>query len=99
MIIEVADFRVAPEKRGEFQSAMADAVQRVLSKAEGYLGHEILSGLESPERVLLIVRWQTLEAHTVGFRQSPAFAEWRTIIGPYFVQAPLVEHFEAPQTP
>ena len=93
MIIEVADFRVAAERRDEFQAAMVGAMKSMLGKSKGYLGHQILSCLESPERVLLIVRWQTLEDHTVGFRQSPAFAEWRAIIGPFFTQPPQVEHF------
>lgn len=95
MIVEVADFRVAPEKRAEFQSAMTGAARRLLSQTKGYLGHEILSCVESPDRVLLLVRWQTLEDHTVGFRQSPAFTEWRAAIGPYFAQPPQVEHFTA----
>jgi heme-degrading monooxygenase HmoA len=42
----------------------------------------------------LIVRWSSLEAHTVGFRQSAAFADWRAIIGPYFAKPPVVEHFD-----
>ena len=50
-------------------------------------------GLESPERYLLTIRWNTLEDHTVGFRGSPAFAQWRAIVGPYFAQPPHVEHF------
>jgi len=39
------------------------------------------------------VHWNTLEDHTQGFRESPAFAEWRAIIGPFFAQPPQVEHF------
>lgn len=93
MIVEVADFRVAAERRAEFLSAMAGAVKSVLSQAKGYLGHQTLACHENPERVLLTVRWQTLEDHTVGFRESPAFTEWRAVIGPFFAQAPQVEHF------
>lgn len=43
---------------------------------------------------MLTVEWDSLEAHTVGFRQSPAFAEWRALIGPYFAEPPQVEHFD-----
>ncbi len=49
--------------------------------------------METPGRYVLQVNWETLEDHTVGFRESPAFAQWRAIIGPYFAQAPHVEHF------
>jgi heme-degrading monooxygenase HmoA len=50
--------------------------------------------LETPGRYLLLVWWETLEAHTVGFRQSAAFGEWRAIIGSHFVSPPVVEHYE-----
>ena len=66
---------------------------RALSKAQGYQAHSILAGIESPGRYLLTVHWNTLEDHTQGFRESPAFAEWRAIIGPFFAQPPQVEHF------
>jgi heme-degrading monooxygenase HmoA len=94
MITEIADFSVKPEEQKAFASAMAGGVATVLSKSEGYLGHEILTSQESPSRVILIVRWSSLEAHTVGFRQSAAFADWRAIIGPYFTKPPVVEHFD-----
>jgi hypothetical protein len=41
-----------------------------------------------------MIYWQTLENHTVDFRGSPAFADWRAIVGPFFAEAPKVEHFE-----
>jgi heme-degrading monooxygenase HmoA len=94
MITEIADFSVKPEEQTAFANAMAAGVATVLSKSEGYLGHEILTSQESPSRVILIVRWSSLEAHTVGFRQSAAFADWRAIIGPYFAKPPVVEHFD-----
>ena len=53
-----------------------------------------MSGIESPERWLLMIWWETLENHTVDFRGSPAFADWRSIVGPFFAEAPAVEHFE-----
>ncbi|MEY2621610.1 MAG: hypothetical protein RIT26_1430 [Pseudomonadota bacterium] len=94
MITEIADLKIRTEQRAEFLAAIHRAAQTVLSKAQGYLSHQILPCVESPDRVVLIVQWKTLEDHTVGFRQSAAFADWRAIIGPYFAQAPHVEHFE-----
>ena len=93
MIVEIADFRVDPKDHEAFGQALSRGVQTVLSKAQGYRAHSILAGIESPGRYLLTVHWQTLEDHTLGFRQSPAFAEWRAIIGPFFAQPPQVEHF------
>ena len=94
MITELADFSVAPENHETFGEALAKGVTTVLSKSEGYLGHEILSSQETRGRWVLLVRWTTTEAHTVGFRQSAAFADWRAIIGPFFAKAPYVEHFD-----
>ncbi|MDD2545588.1 MAG: antibiotic biosynthesis monooxygenase [Burkholderiaceae bacterium] len=94
MITELADFSVQPDHHEAFGQALAQGVATVLSKAEGYLGHEILASQETRGRWVLLVRWSTLEAHTVGFRESSAFAEWRALIGPYFAQPPRVEHFD-----
>ena len=93
MIVEVADFRVDPKNHEAFGQALTHGVQSVLSKAQGYQAHSILAGIESPGRYLLTVHWNTLEDHTQGFRESPSFAEWRAIIGPFFAQPPQVEHF------
>ena len=94
MIVEIADFKVRPEQRAEFLQAITGAAQSILAKSEGYLGHRILACQESPGRVVLTVEWNTLEDHTVGFRQSSAFTEWRGVIGPYFLEPPHVEHFD-----
>ncbi len=94
MIVEVAEFKVAAQDRDAFSAAIARAASTVLAKAAGYRRHRILSCRESPGRFVLTVEWDSLEAHTVGFRQSPASAEWRAIIGPFFQQPPHVEHFD-----
>ena len=93
MIIEVADISINPEKHGKFKDAIAHGVRTVLSQSKGFMGHQILAGHEDPGRFMLVVKWATLEDHNIGFRESPAFAAWRSIIGPYFAKAPHVEHF------
>ncbi len=94
MIVEIADFKVRPEQRDAFAQAITGAAATVLSKAGGYRSHRILACQETSGRFILTVEWDTLEAHTVGFRQSPAFTEWRAIIGPFFLEPPHVEHFD-----
>ena len=94
MIVEIADIRTRPEDKAAFAEAIQRAATTVLAKAGGYRRHQILACLETPGRFILHVEWDTLEAHTVGFRQSPAFTEWRAIIGPFFAQPPHVEHFD-----
>lgn len=94
MIIEIADIAVQPEDRDAFAEAIQRAASTVLARAPGYRRHTILACHETPGRFVLQVEWDTVEAHTVGFRESPLFAEWRAIIGPFFARPPHVEHFD-----
>jgi heme-degrading monooxygenase HmoA len=93
MILEIADIRIQPGKQSEFDAAIQRGLHAVISKAKGFRDYEVNKGIESPERYVLMIFWETLENHTVDFRESPAFAEWRDIVGPYFAEAPIVEHF------
>ncbi len=93
MILELADIRIHPGQQAAFDEAIERAVRTVISKAEGFLGHQVHKGIENPERYLLQLSWATLENHTVDFRGSAAFAEWRAIVGPFFAAPPTVEHF------
>ena len=93
MILEFADIRIQPGKQAEFDLAIQHGVETVISKAKGFCGYKVNKGIESPERYLLMIFWETLENHTVDFRQSPAFTEWRAIVGPFFAAPPVVEHF------
>ena len=92
-VLEVADIRVKPGQGAEFEQALQRAVQTVLVQARGYRSCEVRRGIESPERFLLLIRWDSLENHTVDFRQGPLFASWRALIGPFFAEPPAVEHF------
>jgi heme-degrading monooxygenase HmoA len=93
MILELADIRIQPGKQAEFDEAIQRGIAQTISKAKGYLGHQVQKGVEAPERYLLMVRWATLENHTVDFRESAAFTEWRGIVGSFFAAPPNVEHF------
>ena len=94
MILEVADLKIHPGQQQAFDQAIVQGVTTVIAKAQGFLGYQVLRGIESPERYLLQIQWATLENHTKDFRESPAFAQWRAIVGPFFAQPPAVEHFE-----
>ena len=93
MILEQADITIHPGKQAEFDVAIQRGVETIIAKAKGFVGYEVQKGIESPERYLLLIRWQTLENHTVDFRESAAFQEWRAIVGPFFAKPPVVEHF------
>jgi len=93
VILELADIRIPPGKQAEFDEAIQRGIASVISKAEGFRGFKVNKGIESPERYVLMILWETLENHTVDFRQGPLFAQWRAIVGPYFASPPVVEHF------
>jgi len=93
MILEIADIRVLPGTGAEFEQAAQRGLTTVFPKAQGFLGHEIRHSIESPDRYVLLLQWEKLEDHTVTFRGSPLFAEWRGLVSAFFAQAPHVEHF------
>ena len=93
MILEIADIRIPPGQQAAFEAAIQRGLATVVARAEGMRGYKVNRGIESPERYVLQIFWDTLEAHTVGFREGPLFAQWRAIVGPFFAQPPVVEHF------
>ena len=93
MILEIADIRIQPGQQAAFDEAVQRGVETVIAKAKGYKGYKVNKGIESPERYVLMIFWETLEDHTVVFRGGPLFPEWRAIVGPFFAGPPTVEHF------
>jgi heme-degrading monooxygenase HmoA len=93
MILEVADITIPKGRNAEFDDAIVRGITTVISQAEGFRGWKVNRGIESTERYLLMIFWDTLEDHTVRFRGGPLFAQWRAIVGPFFAQPPVVEHF------
>ena len=94
MILELADIRIQPGQNAAFEDAIQRGVATVASKAKGFRGFKVNRGIESAERYILQIFWDTLEDHTVGFRQSELFTQWRAIVGPFFAGPPNVEHFD-----
>lgn len=93
MILELAEITIRPGEELAFDAAISRGIQTVISRAAGFRRASVHKGIESPERYVLQIEWDTLENHTVEFRGSPAFAQWRAIVGPFFAQPPRVEHF------
>ncbi len=93
MILEIADIRIPPGQQAAFEAAIELGLKTVVGQAQGFRGGHVNRGVENPERYLLQIFWDTLEDHTVGFRQGPLFAQWRAIVGPFFAVPPVVEHF------
>ena len=93
MITEIAQIDVKPGSEKDFEAAVAKAGPLFL-RAKGNKGVELHRSIENPSRYRLLVKWETLENHTVDFRGSADFAEWRALVGPYFAAPPEVEHTE-----
>ena len=94
MILEVAMLNLKPGTSAAYEAAFAQAAPLIASMP-GYVSHELQRCLEAPDRYVLLVRWQTLEDHTVHFRGSQEFQEWRSLVGPSFASPPAVVHVQA----
>lgn len=94
MILELADIRIHRGQNAAFEEAIQRGLATVISKASGFQGFSVNRGIESAERYILQIHWNTLDDHTIGFRESPQFAQWRAIVGPFFAAPPSVEHFD-----
>ncbi len=93
MIIERAAISVQPGREADFEAAFAQA-RLVVAAADGFRSLRIARGIEEPSTYLLLIEWDSVDAHMVGFRESERFTRWRELIGPFFAAPPAVEHFD-----
>ncbi|HZQ39479.1 MAG TPA: antibiotic biosynthesis monooxygenase, partial [Rhizomicrobium sp.] len=93
MILERALITVKPGQAEAFKQAFAKARPHI-EGSKGCRKVEMRQGIEHPDDFLLLVWWDTLEDHNIGFRESPAFTEWRAILGPLFAAPPQVVHHQ-----
>ena len=93
MILEVAMLRVRPGQGSEFEVAFSQA-QKIIASMPGYLSHELQRCVEVADKYILLVRWQTLADHEIGFRQSGQYQQWKKLLHHFYDPFPVVEHFE-----
>ena len=93
MILEVAVLDVKPEYKSDFEVAFQKA-QKIISSMDGYISHQLQQCLEKENRYLLLVNWQNLKDHTIGFRGSPKYQEWKKLLHHFYQPFPQVEHFQ-----
>jgi heme-degrading monooxygenase HmoA len=94
VILEVAPLHIRAGQADAFESSFR-AAQAIISATPGYISHELQRCLERPDEYLLLVRWETVEAHEVGFRGSAQYQEWKALLHHYYDPFPTVLHFEA----
>lgn len=95
MIFEHALLDVKPGQGAAFEAALAKALP-LISATQGFLGIEVRPCIEVPNRYLLLVQWESVEAHEKGFRGSPRYAEWKALLHHFYDPFPQVTHFGAP---
>lgn len=93
MILEVAMLHVIPGNSAAFEQDFKKA-SAIISSMKGYVEHQLQKCLETDHKYLLLVRWDTLEDHTVGFRESKEYIEWKTLLHHYYDPFPVVEHYQ-----
>jgi heme-degrading monooxygenase HmoA len=94
MILEIAQLQIKPGETAAFEAAFAQA-QPIIASMGGYRGHELQRCIENDHQYMLLVRWNSLEDHTLGFRQSPQYQEWRTLLHHFYDPFPTVLHYAA----
>jgi len=93
MVLESAEILIKPGMEAEFEAGVRQAAP-LFQRARGCAGMGLQRGIENPRAYRLLVRWQTVEDHTVHFRNSADFQEWRRLVGHCFDGAPTVTHLD-----
>ncbi|MBT2739091.1 antibiotic biosynthesis monooxygenase [Bacillus sp. ISL-7] len=93
MILEAVMLKVRPGMEEEYEEAFRQASE-IITSMKGYISHELQRCIEVKGKYLLLVKWETLEDHTVGFRQSNEYQEWKKQLHRFYDPFPTVEHFE-----
>jgi heme-degrading monooxygenase HmoA len=92
MILEIATLDIKPGRTAAFEAAFEKA-QRFIAASPGYQRHELQHCVENDHRYVLLAWWADIESHTVGFRQSPAYQEWKALLHDFYDPFPTVQHF------
>ncbi len=91
MVLEIAQIDIKPGMESEFEAGVKAAAP-IFKRTKGCQSMQLQRSIEKPARYRLFIEWQTLENHTVDFRGSPDFQEWRKLVGHCFAAPPDVEH-------
>ena len=94
VILEVAPLRIRAGQAQAFENSFREA-QRIISSMPGYVSHELQRCLERTDEYILLVRWESVDAHETGFRGSPQYQEWKALLHHFYDPFPTVIHFVA----
>lgn len=94
MILEVAILNVKLDEGEEFEKAF-DEARLIISSMSGYISHDLMKCMEQTDKYILLVKWETIEDHEIGFRQSTEYLEWKRLLHHFYDPFPTVEHYQA----
>ncbi len=92
MILEKATLNIKPGLESDFEKDFQKA-SAIISSMKGYISHELHHCIEKNNRYLLLVRWETIEDHEIGFRKSAEYQDWKELLHHYYDPFPEVEHY------
>jgi heme-degrading monooxygenase HmoA len=91
MVLEIAEFSIRAGQEDDFAAAYREAIRQI-EATQGFRSARMTRSIETPTRFVLLVEWDSVQAHTEGFRNSDRYPRWRELIGPFFAEPPRVEH-------
>jgi heme-degrading monooxygenase HmoA len=94
MILEVAILNIKQGFSLEFETAFEKA-KAIISSMKGYISHELKKCIEIDDKYILLVRWETIEDHEIGFRKSNEYQEWKKLLHHFYEPFPVVEHYKS----
>jgi heme-degrading monooxygenase HmoA len=92
MVLELAFLNVIQSREADFERAFREA-RGIIASMPGFESLELQKCIERTNRYVLLVRWERLEDHTIGFRQSPEYQRWKTLLHHFYDPFPTVEHY------
>jgi heme-degrading monooxygenase HmoA len=96
MILEIVTVQIKPGHEADYETAFAKA-SRYLMDSKGYISHQVQRCVETKGRYVILVQWESIDDHMIGFRESPAFQEYRQLVSPYFESPSQMAHYELVQ--
>jgi heme-degrading monooxygenase HmoA len=96
MVLEAVMLQVKQGQEEEYEQTFSEASE-IISSMKGYISHELQRCMEVKGKYLLLVKWETLEDHTIGFRQSEEYEDWKNLLHKFYDPFPTVEHFKKVQ--
>lgn len=92
MVLEVAILNVKPNESDRFEQAFVKA-ELIISSMKGCIEHDLMKCVEKENQYILLVKWNTLEDHEIGFRQSKEYQEWKALLHHFYESFPEVQHY------